>query len=286
MPMKLNLSISFHALCIVIVLSLGSFIVIQLSDNCNTALQKELQFSFKSARENIKKEDQKSYKFIKKQAIEYENPNNLKYEQAAHTAISMTNSIIKLLDSLQQKPTSQFVADVQGNMSLHRSQLWELIDYDPYFSTSLPLLNSQDWLYQSWENDSREQFNALLERAKLNVVFIENFVLGYCSIKVRGSGDYFDRFSPWISFTQIAPQVGDTVTADVSLRDNREAYCIIQPIFRLNGEQLTTKQGVASFELRFEKPGTYPLHLSVEAKRWEADTLVFGEKTYFLKVLK
>lgn len=92
------------------------------------------------------------------------------------------------------------------------------------------------------------------------------------------------RFNPTPKFLYdcLAPEIGDTIAMDLRLMIPMPDITLKRAL--LNGQPLTHVKNKAPFQVRYDQPGTYPLHFRVERNDWEQDSLYVYEKTYYLKV--
>jgi hypothetical protein len=202
-----------------------------------------------------------------------------KYVKFAQVVNEKSDSIRYLVDSLGKNKDITRLSILQGVLNQQRSLIIEMADFDKSIEAALPTFLPSDWLYQSWKNDTKEQYKTVLEQAKTNSLLMEKVALFYVATKVIFDGS-FDKFQPVLNWKSISPTIGDTMYAAIypsgfTEDDDRNK-------FTLNGIPLADQK----FRQRFNKAGTYPLHIKVEREDWAHDTVLVAEKTYYVTVRK
>jgi hypothetical protein len=271
-----------HLFCIAAIVCLSAFIYIEKINDHDNAIQSEWQSAMQSNFIEIKGFNGYILKEIENSVEDYINPNNLKYGNRAKNAISKTDSILALLDSLQRKPNNNLVCETQGKLSVFYSELWKYMDFDTFSIENRSKFKPTDWLYKSWKNDSKSQFHTILDETKLKVLLNQKDVLIYIERKTSSEHSGWDRFETLISFDQLNPKVGELVTANVFLSEDKVKKNIS---YKLNGKELQLRGRNGQFQVKYDKSGLYPLLFSVEKTNPENDSISTWQKTYYLRVL-
>jgi hypothetical protein len=283
MRLKINPRYFIHLLCIVAIASLSAFIYNEKINDQDSSIQAERQRAMQSNFTEIKAYNGFILREIGKSVKAYSNPYNLKYGKIALLASAKTDSVLVLLDSLKRNPNNKLVCEIQGKLSVFNSEMWELMEYDTFRIDQRPKFKSSDWLYKSWKNDSKQQFLSILEETKLKVILIEKEVLNYVSRRTGNEGcGGFISYDPVISFNQINPKVGEILTADVFLTEY--SHNTRNTAYKLNGEALPLKWEKGQFQVKYDKPGLYPMLFTVEKTNPKTDSVQIWEKTYYLRV--
>jgi hypothetical protein len=190
-----------------------------------------------------------------------------------------SDSIQHWVDSLSKNRDVTLLSEIQGRLRQQRSLIIEMADFDTRVEAKLPRFLPTDWLYQSWKNETKEQYKTVLEQAKINNLLMEREALNYFATKITFDG-VIDKFQPAFNWKSISPTVGDTMYADIHLsvytKDDDGHKFII------NGIPVSDRK----FRQRFDQAGNYPLHIKVEREDLAQDTVFVSEKTYFITVRK
>jgi hypothetical protein len=282
MRLTFNPRYFIHLLCIVAITSLSAFIFTEKINDHDTAIQAEWQRAMQSNFTEIKASNANILREIGKSVEAYHNPTNLKYGKIALLASAKTDTILVLLDSLKRNPNNKLVCEIQGKLSVFNSEMWGLMDYDTFRIDQRPKFKSSSWLYKSWKNDLKQQFLSVLEETKLKVILIEKEVLNYISRRTGDEGCGGLSYEPVISFDQVNPKVGEILTADVFL--SKYMYDTRNTAYKLNGEELPLKWGKGQFQVKYDKPGLYPMLYTLEKTNPMTDSVQIWEKTYYLRV--
>jgi hypothetical protein len=274
----------FHLLCIAAIASLSAFIFNERTNDHDAAIQAEWQRAMQSNFTEIKAYNGFILREIGKSVEAYRNPNSLKYGNIALLASAKTDTILVLLDSLKRNPNNKLVCEIQGKLSVFNSEMWGLMSYDTFRIDQRPKFKSSNWLYKSWKNVPKQQFLSILEETKLKVILIEKEVLIYSGKKTSGSNCdlRMDSYDPVISFNQINPEVGEILTADVFLTEY--SHNTQNTAYKLNGEELPLKFEKGQFQVKYDKPGLYPMLFTLEKTNPMTDSVQIWGKTYYLRV--
>jgi hypothetical protein len=202
-----------------------------------------------------------------------------KYVKFAQVVNEKSDSIRYLVDSLGKNKDITRLSILQGVLNQQRSLIIEMADFDKSIEAALPTFLPSDWLYQSWKNDTKEQYKTVLEQAKTNSLLMEKVALFYVATKVIFDGS-FDKFQPVLNWKPASPVVGDTLYADILMSLYDEGN--YDHKFIVNGKPAPDKK----FQQLFNQLGTYPLNIQVESYDWKHDTLLVAEKTYYVTVRK
>ncbi len=272
-----------HGIGMLAIALLTAFVVRERINDHDEILQTEWQFAFSTSTAEIEKASQSTLAVIEKTVTAYANDRNKDYQNRARMIVSKTDSMMALIDSLQRKPSAPLLYAVQGKLQVFRSQLWQIVDFDPPVEASIDYFIPADWLSQSWKNSTPLQFLTILQKTIAEVCLIQMAALK--SIESRSTGhDIIDCSYPGVQmcFDQIAAAVGDSVVATMWLGWHSNE--IDDAVIRLNGQVLSMREGSAKFKVRYEQPGVYPLHFSVENRDIKTDSIRIWPKTYYLRV--
>jgi hypothetical protein len=215
-----------------------------------------------------------------KQTKDYPSPMAEEYRALTHIINLKSDSIQYLLDSSIKSEDVILLSAIQGMLHQQRSLIIKMSNFDKSIEAVLPSFLPAEWLYQSWENDTKEQHKTVLEQAKMIGLSTERVALGYFVRKVTGYSTS-PRFKlPGLNWKFTNLTIRDTMYADILL--GSFTYNNFDEKFFVNGIPTPHK----TFQQRFDQAGIYPLHVRVESNDWEHDTLLVAEKTYFIKVGK
>ncbi len=272
-----------HGMCIMVIISLTAFIVLEKTTDQNESLQAEWQFALRVGATEIEKSNHNLFKSIRKSIKQDSSDRSMEYWRKTQMVVSESEAMRLLLDSLQQKTNVNLLYEVQGKLSNYRTILWKVANFEPYIGETMNYLAPNDWLFQSWKNQSPDQFITTLEQTKAEIRLAETNVLNYFLMNCIPY--YFCNFGwdqPLLWFDQLAPATGDLVTANITL--GQYSSSIDKVVLRLNDEVLPMADGRAKFKVQYKQPGIYPLRFSIEKREPETDTLQVWEKTYYLRV--
>jgi hypothetical protein len=282
MRLKINPQYVINVLCIAAIVGLSAFVFNEKMNDHDDIIQTEWQIALKSSYAEIELFNSRILEEIVKNLKIYNNSHNLKHRNIVFLAQSKTDSLLILIDSLKVNPNHDLVCELQGKLCTYRSEMWQFMDYYPDYNETLPKFKPTDWLFNSWKKDSKSQFLSILEETKLKVILIEKDILCYTDKKTSVDDYFYEGYKPIISYDQIFPKVGDKLTADVFLS---EKQFLRNTVYKLNGTVLPlnlSRKGV--FQVKYDKPGVYPLLFRIEKTHMDADTVISGEKTYFITV--
>jgi hypothetical protein len=285
MRVKNILLLAFHGMCIGVILLLMGFIVWKKSTNQDGKLLSDSQMVIEKSRQELHIIKEEHLKQIRVFFSQDQNINNEIWLNRAKWMCAKSDSMLVLVDSLQQKFDLNQLYRLQGQVSLFKNQAWATVENDTSMLHYFPSFTPSDWLFQSWKNDSPQKFDTQLSSLKADIIHICSASMNYYAKKTGDEGmiccvGYDLAFSR----TQINPRIGEQVSYDLSLNYfgcNKRYFT-----YRLNGKELPQKEGKAPFQVRFDKSGQYPLHFEVEERIQQLDSvqILRGEKTYFINV--
>lgn len=285
MRVKTFLPTALHGMCIGATLFLAGFVAWEKMRDCDDGLQQAMQAALATGAQETRVINQDLENSINKQFSAYANDRNKDFSRRAKTIVAKADSMFMLLDSLSQKPDAELLYFVQGRLQTFRAEAWAAADFNKEVDAAMPYFSPADWLFQSWENGSRQAFATTLMEAKAIVATLACVALNYCCAQVSNdTGLIFTTREPLFAIEQRTLIAGDSVIADVALGEYSFSHFYEPLVLRLNGQGLPVKYGTAPFQVRFDKPGLYPLRFSVEARNRQADSTEVWEKTYFLRV--
>jgi hypothetical protein len=284
MRVKNILLLALHGMCIGVILLLVGFIVWKKSTNQDGKLLSESQMVLEQSQAELQIIKEEQFKKIRVSSVQYLNKNDELWLNRAKWMYAKSDSMLVLVDSLQQKFEPNLLYYVQGQVSLFKNQAWATVENDTSMLHYFPSFTPSDWLFQSWKNDSPQKFDTQLSSLKADIMDICSASMNYYAKKTGGADMCCAGHDPVFSRTQINPRIGEQVSYDLSLNYfgcNKRYFT-----YRLNGKELPQKEGKAPFQVRFDKSGQYPLHFEVEERIQQLDSvqILRGEKTYFINV--
>jgi hypothetical protein len=285
MRVKNILLLALHGMCIGVILLLLGFIVWKKSTNQDSKLLSEFQIALEQSQQELQIIKEEQFKKIRVSSVQYLNKNDELWLNRAKWMYAKSDSMLVLVDSLQQKFNPNLLYYVQGQVSLYKNQAWATVENDTSMMHYFPSYTPDDWLFQSWKNDSPQKFATQLSVLKADIIEICSASMNYYAKRTGDEGMICCAgYDPAFSRTQINPRIGEQVSYDLSLNYfgcNKRYFT-----YRLNGKELTQKEGKVPFQIRFDKPGQYPLYFEVEERIQKVDSvqILRGEKTYYLNV--
>lgn len=270
-----------HLLGSSILLLLMAYILHEKWTDQDVALQRALQFFFQNGRIEIRKHNEGWRQAIHETTAMFSTAHDQKIEQLMRIAVAKTDTILQLLDSLKDHQTPALLYEVQGNLSLYRSQIGHLTHNLPEIDDTIPPFFPQDWLFKSWKESTPVQFVTILEQAQLEIVQFESAVL-YNFAKDVTSYCGITPFQPAMVYNPVNPTVGDTITANIFLTPYQKPFH--KPTILLNGQHLAQSNDVASFSVRYDTPGIYPLRFVTNQPDWRTGSVIKTAKTYSLRI--
>jgi hypothetical protein len=210
----------------------------------------------------------------------YPSATSEKYLGFAKVVKLKCDSIQYLLDSLIQKTDLISITAIEKRWHHQQLLISEMTNLDKTVEATLLNFKTLDWLSLSLKDDTKEHHKMALERAKINNLLMETAALNYFASNITYDCGFGRILSPELNWYSIGSVIDDTAHADIHLSiytkdDDRHRYIV-------NGIRLPDQK----FRQRFNKAGTYPLHIKVEREDWAHDTIFVAEKTYFITVHK
>jgi hypothetical protein len=287
MRVKNILLLALHGMCIGVILLLMGFIVWKKSTNQDAKLLSESRMVLEQSRQELQiiKEEE----LIKIREKSLNSPTVIRniFCNRAKWMCAKSDSMLVLVDSLQQKFDLNQLYHLQGQVSLYKNQAWATVENYTSMLHYFPSFTPNDWLFQSWKNDSPQKFDTQLSALKADIVSICSSSMNYFEKKTGGEGiSCCFGYDPVLSRSQINPSTGEEVSYELTLADYDCNKTYPKYKYRLNGKELSQKDGETPFQIRFNKSGQYPLHFEVEEQIQQLDTvqILSGEKTYFINV--
>lgn len=283
MRLKTTLLYVFHTACIGAVLSLAGFVVREKWGDGEADLQREMRAAMNVASANIDYYNKDYLTAIEQYVGRKPSPNLIGIWQRASALQVKSDSMVVLLDGLNQQPNAEQLFLVQANLRIYCFEAQRIMS--PYFQQNLidklPIFDPPDWLFRAWKHNPPEQFANELAEATVKVRLIELAALSNCLRQTGIETDCsFEKQGILLDFDEIGPAVGDTVRADLV----RYVYRSFgQLALRLDGIELPPGEG-SPFSVRHDKPGNYPLRFSIEQRDRLTDSVRVFEKTYWLRV--
>jgi hypothetical protein len=285
MRLKTILLLATHGMCIGVILFLLGFIVLKKMNNKDRDVLIKAKFSIEKSDKQMHIIKEEQWKQTKVQSERYPNDKNIDWYQKAKMISTKTDSMLVLVDSLQNHFSLELLYNLQGQANVFKNQAWETVLFDTSMLNCFPSFVPSDWLFQSWTQDAPYKFATNLSALKADIWSIGTATLGYCQ-KKTGSDDLIccAGYEPVISKSIINPSVGEQISYDLLLSYygcNARHFT-----YRLNGKELPQKDGKANFKVKYDKPGQYPLRFEVEERIQQLDSVqvILGEKTYYLNV--
>jgi hypothetical protein len=285
MRVKKVLLLALHGMCIGVILLLMGFIVLKKSTNQDSKLLSDSQMVIEESRQELQIIKEEQFKQIRVFFSQHQNINNELWLNRAKWIYAKSDSMLVLVDSLQQKFDLNQLYCLQGQVSLFKNQAWATVENDTSMLLYFPSFTPNDWLFQSWKNDSPQKFATQLSALKVDIIHIFSASMNYYAQKTGYDGMICCAgYEPVLSRSPINPIIGEQVFYDLSLNYfgcNKRNFT-----YRLNGKELPQKDGSTPFQIRFDKSGQYPLHFEVEERIQQLDSvqILKGEKTYYLRV--
>ncbi len=280
MSVKTPINTAIHVIFCTAIALLLAFIVRENRMDCDADIHLLAQKTAQNGQTAIAASNKELLRRCIKETKNYPSVMAEEYRALTQVIKLKSDSIQYLIDSLIKNEDVILLSTIQGMLHQQRSLIFKMINIDKYAEAILPRFLPADWLYQSWKNDTKEQHKTVLEQAKMNGLFMERVALFYFESKVMGYGWGFDKFWPILNSNSPCPIVGDTLNADILLGSFGQGHYDYQ--FTVNGNQLSGQL----FRQRLKKVGIYPLHIKVESKYGEYDSIVVAEKTYYVTVRK
>jgi hypothetical protein len=278
MPVKKSINTAIHLVFCLIIALLLAFIVRENAMDYDDDIQVLARKTAQNGQLVIAVNNKKLLRECIKETKEITSATAIAYDALMRVVKLKSDSIQYLIDSLSEKEDVELLYAVQEMLPKQRSLIIKMADTDRYIEGLLPKLQPSDWLFQSWKNDTKEQYKMVLKQAKINGLLMESVAINYFASKVTGY-DY-NRSILALNWKSIGSNVGDKVSADILLIGFGQGY--YDRKFTVNGISVPDY----IFRQRFDKAGTYPLHLKVESNYWENDTIIVAEKTYYVTVRK
>lgn len=271
-----------HGFSIVTILSLSVFIIYENTGDRDSHIQSELKFALKSGLDEMIKSNADALNEVVRILSVYPNAINLKYLGLAENVARKTENVLNLLDSLQRHPSVKLAHEAQGQLYKYRKEIAHLINQDSLLDQHISNDGHPASLSNSVQNDGYNTFCNNVEEAKIQVALTEELVL-HSIFQLVACDIQIDPYTPFVSHQFINPSTGDTILADVLLTSDEKPHLPIA--YYLDDIQLpANKKGIASFQVRYERSGIYPLRVAIIYPNWLTDSTEHFEKTYLLRV--
>ena len=280
--MRINLLI--HGCCLATILALGVWVALEKNGDRHAVLQAEMAFALECGSMEIKRNSKNLLRspIIEFQEILFSYSDGSNTENLFKTSNQFQAEIGAMLDSLSQNSNKRLAQRVQDHLLNYRSAILKLTGQERSIELQMPQFLDSNWLIRAYEHDTPAGFAVTLAEAKVTAAILEQSVLNHI-VQNIGSIDRFETFMPFVSYQPINPMPRDSVTADIFLTEYSEPSGMLT--FSLNGAPLLPGDGkTAIFEVRYDKPGLYPLRFSVSQRNWLTNSTEHFEKTYLLRV--
>lgn len=281
--MRINLLI--HGCCLATILALGIWVALEETGDRHSVLQAEMAFALESGNAEIKQNTNRLLRpeIVLLQDFIYSRSDDLDMIGMFKISNQFQEEIEAILDSLAQKPNKTLAKRAQELLLNYRSIMLELAGKESWIREKMPQFLDSNSLVQAYEHDTPAEFAVALAETKVFVAILEQIILSYIHWQLGDLGGGFSAFMPFVSYQPINPMPGDSVTADIFLTEYSAPSGMLT--YSLNGAPLLPEDGkTAFFEIRYDKPGLYPLRFALSRRNWLTDSTEHFEKTYLLRV--
>ena len=282
--MRLKPGVIAHWLCIPVVLFLAAFILREEIKYHNSDLTDKVISALDISRKALRKINNDHFYEVKRASLVYRNPSNAEYFNRAREIKALTETALVWIDSLELFQDQAFADDIGDRLVSFRQQIFALSDKAvlelPVFYNGI---NTDHWLSHAIKSITQNDIQILLAQLRTKIILTEAAALEYCTIKTGGVDIHcWSRFELALNCTTISPRAGELIEADVYLSTYLSSINDIQLL--MDGEELKTKEGIATIRTRYSKPGIYPLNFTVKSTNPITDSVITFQKTFFLKV--
>lgn len=278
----MRLKFSLHGLCLSLITSLVFWIVWNKTGDRHAILQAEMAFAFEKSYTKLKQYYQEGVMpGIFEKGI-YSNSDSTQVRNLIKACRQITSDVEKAFEKLEQpRQTIQNLQDGQRNLRAYREKILELTDQDELTAAVMWVFPDTDWLVQAYQNGAPADFACVLAETKINAALMEEAMLYYIRHKAGGGSIICTGSGLHATYQPINPEPHEPIAAEVFLTEDVPDFLLM---YFLNGKILPVQDHKATFELRYDKPGLYPLRFALSRRNWLTDSTEHFEKTYLLRV--
>jgi hypothetical protein len=218
MRVKKVLLLALHGMCIGVILLLVGFIILKKSTNQDSKLLTEFQKVIQESQAELQIMNEVQFKKIRVSTIQYSYTNAELWLNRAKWIYAKSDSMLGLVDNLQQKFDLNQLYRLQGQVSLFKNQALATVDNDTTMLYYFPSFTTNDWLFQSWKNDSPQKYATQLSALKVDIIHVFSASMNYYAKKTGYDGMICCAgYEPVLSRSSINPIIGEQVFYDLSL---------------------------------------------------------------------